>query len=151
FLEVVTNTGAAPTTFSVSLHSNLGSDGQESTASGFIATSSGDKTFTAADDWIVTDDQPGGDPTLLHVIGNPGAAQRPPSVSFPAGDLFYAWTLSLQPGETKIIMHFASQNPDQATALAKAPLLDLLPPGALAGMTALERAQVVNFNVGDGA
>ena len=29
----------------------------------------------------------------------------------------YSYDLTLEPGETGIVMHFASQNPDQATAL----------------------------------
>ena len=46
-------------------------------------------------------------------------------------------------------MHFASQNQNQATALAKAPELTALGRNALAGMTTQEVDAVVNFNLGD--
>ena len=59
--------------------------------------------------------------------------------------MYFSYHLDLAPGETKVIMHFASQNPDQAAALAKAEHLASLELGALEGMSDAEKAQVVNF------
>jgi len=148
FLEIVSNPGTSAVDFTVRLDSNLGSDGSESGSGGFVATSSSDRAFTTDDDWIITDDRPGSDPTLLHVIGSPGG-QRPSLTSFPSGSLSYAWNLSLAAGETRIILHFASQNADQAIALTKAPRLAALELGALTGMSSGELARVVNFRIGD--
>jgi hypothetical protein len=147
FLEIVTNTGAAPTNYTVAIDTNLGSD----SFTQLIGTSSGDNNFDTDDDWIVTDDVDGGsDPTMLHVTAGPGGAQRPSSVFFDtSGFLFASYDLTLDPGETKIVMHFAAQNSNQATALAKGDQLAGLQLNALAGMSAVEIAAVVNFNIGD--
>lgn len=145
FLEIVTNTTATAQDYTVSLYSNLGSDSQTN----LIATSSGDTAFDTNDDWIVTDDIDGQwDPTLLHIIAGPGG-QRPSSASLSGDDLRYSYNLNLAPGQTRVVLHFASQNQDQATAIAKAPTLRDLPDYALAGMTTTEMAQVVNFTIGD--
>lgn len=141
FLEIVTNTGSTATNYTVNLNTNLGSDGSTVIAN----TSSSDTSFTTADNWIVTDDYDGGgDPTLLHVIAGENAV-RPTTVSAPTGNLSYAYDLNLQPGETKIVMHFAAQNPNQAAALSKAPHLTQLGLDALTGMSDREIQQVVNF------
>ncbi|MFO0892785.1 MAG: FG-GAP-like repeat-containing protein [Isosphaeraceae bacterium] len=141
FLEIVTNAGAWPTDYTVRIRTNLGSDGNET----FVRTSSGDGDFDAADDWIVTDDyDAAGDPTMLHVIAGEGGSR--PSYAARFGDnLSYNYDLSLAPGETKIVMHFASQNASQADALARAPELAALGEETLAGMTGDELKLVVNF------
>ncbi len=143
FLEIVTNTSSSTVDYTVPIFTNLGSDGGES----FIQTSSGDSSFDSADDWIITDDyDAGGDPTMLHVIAGDGG-QRPVSASRYFDNLYYDYNLSLAPGETQIVMHFASQNLNQADALARAPELADLAEGTLAGMTTDELSQVVNFAI----
>ena len=128
FLEIVTNPGASTVNFTVSIDTNLGSD----SSTVLVETSSGDATFTTADDWIVTDDADGtGDPTVLHVIAGPGG-QRPTDVGGGNFDsVYFEYNLTLAPGETQIVMQFGAQNTNRADALA--------------GMTGAERAQVVNF------
>jgi Ca2+-binding RTX toxin-like protein len=143
FLEIVTNTSSSTVNFTVNLNTNLGSDSQTT----LVETSSGDNIFTPEDDWLVTDDfNGGGDPTLLHVLAGEDAIQ-PNAVSLSGDSLNYQYNLTLQPGETQIVMHFAAQNPDQATALAKAPALTALELDALAGISEEERQQVVNFSI----
>ena len=142
FLEVITNVGPAAARYEFTVENNLGSDGAEA----FVRTSSGDGSFTTADDWIVTDDaSAAGDPTLLHVIGNPGAPVRASAASKVPDLITYSWDLTLAPGETRIVMHFASQNPERAGTLTKGQQLARLELGALAGMSEAELLRVVNF------
>ncbi|MFM9024703.1 MAG: CARDB domain-containing protein [Planctomycetaceae bacterium] len=145
YLEVVTNPGTSPVSFTVQIDSNLGSDG----GTRLIGVSSGASTFGATDDWIVTDDGPGGDPAMLHVVAGPGAAIRPSSAGLSGDSLTYGFPLTLAPGQTRIVMHFAAQNVDQPTALAKGPLLAALPSAALAGLSSTDLEAIVNFVVGD--
>ena len=142
FLEVIRNAGGAAVTTTVRLDSNLGSD----SSTVIVGTSSGDTTFTVADDWIVTDDTDGsGDPTVTHVIANSSAVARPSAVSYSTGMLGYQYSVTVPPGETRIVMHFAAQSANRAAALAKATDLAALSRNALAGLTSDEIARIVNF------
>ena len=144
FLEVVTNTTSSTVNFTVPINTNLGSDGGEQ----FIRSSSGDNIVTTADDWVITDDGDGfNDPTLIHLVAGPGGI-RPSQFLYRPGEVLYSYPLTLAPGETQIVMHFASQNSNRAQALAKAPLLAALELDALAGMSSAERGLVVNFDAG---
>lgn len=142
FLEVVTNTGSVTTTYSLDIVTNFGSDSETRV----IGTSSGDAVFDPGDKWVVTDDQDAtGDPTLLHVIRGADAA-APSSASVGEDFLNFTYDLTLAPGESRIVMHFASQNPDQATALAKGPVLASRGEEALAGLSDDEISRIVNFD-----
>jgi len=76
------------------------------------------------------------------LVAGPGGALRPSSASLTSGndDLDYTYDLEIGPGETNIVMHFASQNPNRAAAIAKGPQLEALELGALDGMSDGERA-----------
>jgi hypothetical protein len=139
FLEIVTNTGTTATTYQVGISTNLGSD----SGTVVVGTSSGDQTFNTADRWIITDDfsNGGGDPTVAHVIGNASSAAYTP------GGLNYSYNLSLNPGQTRIVMHFGVQASNQANARTTVNSLMSLPSAVYAGMSAAEIAQVVNFNL----
>ncbi|UEM25318.1 S8 family serine peptidase (plasmid) [Skermanella mucosa] len=142
FLEVVTNTGAVTATHAVNIVTNFGSDFE----TGIVGTSSGDAVFDPADQWVVSDDQDGtGDPTLLHVIRS-ADAPAPSSASISEDFLDFTYDLTLAPGESRIVMHFASQNPDQAAALAQGPVLASADMGALAGLSDEEISRIVNFD-----
>lgn len=144
FLEIVTNTSASTVNYTVNLDSNLGSDSDTV----LVNTSSGDTVFNPGDNWLVTDDfDAGGDPTMLHVIAGEDGI-RPDAASLNADNINFQYNLSLAPGETQIVMHFAAQNSDQATALAKAPELSVLELDALEGISAEELQQIVNFSIG---
>jgi hypothetical protein len=145
YLEILTNPSAAPVTTSIIISSNLGSDNNTRIVVAPSATS-----FTYA----ITD-QSGicCDPLLAHIFS--GAAPRLPIGAFQFlnnnDDIFYRWdNISIQPGQTVIIMHFAVQrDPSDLTgtrAQADA-LANLTDPNALAGMTSAEKAAVLNFNV----
>jgi len=143
FLEIVTNTGPSTTNFTVNLDTNLGSDG----STVLVETSSGDTVFNIDDNWLITDDfDNGGDPTMLHVIAGEDGEIRPDAAALNFDNINFAYNLTLSPGETQIIMHFAAQNPDQATALTKAPELETLELDALSGMSDEELQQVLNFS-----
>jgi Ca2+-binding RTX toxin-like protein len=142
FLEIVTNTSSSTVDYTVNLSTNLGSNGETV----LVNTSNGDTVFNTDDNWLVTDDFDGsGDPTMLHVIAGEDGSLRPNTASLSFDDVNFAYNLTLDPGQTLIVMHFAAQNPDQATALAKAPELTDLELDALAGMSEEELQQVVNF------
>lgn len=143
YLEVVSNPTSNAITHTVTISTNLGSDG----STVVVGTSSGDSVFTVADDWIVTDDaDASGDPTIVHVLAGDGGVD-PGTVSSPTGSVNYAFTLTLQPGETQSILHFAAQRPNRAAALATADALALLGLGAVDDLTDAERAAVVNFDL----
>src|SRR6185312_8815383 len=62
--------------------------------------------------------------------------------------LSYRWNnLTIQPGQTIILMHFALQNAVQASAVASAQRLVQLPPEALAGLASNEILAIQNFAV----
>ncbi|GEM_PF-3380171 len=147
FLEVVTNLGASATNYTVRIDTNLGSDA----GTVIVGTSDGDSLFETIDQWIVTDDADGsGDPVVTHVIAGPGAAQIPSATStYPIGTISYTYDLSLNPQETKIIMHFGAQGTNRAAALDKAAQIASLSAAqdCLSGMTSAERSRVVNFTI----
>ena len=144
FLEIVTNTGSSTEAYTVAINTELGSG--EGTR--VVTTSSGDQTFDTNDDWIITDDGTGGDPTVVHVTA--GGSGSPTSASTTApidNEISYAYDLTLAPGETQIVMHFSAQDVDNANAVVSAVRLADLDQGALAGMSTAELAQVVNFDI----
>ncbi|MCA9170490.1 MAG: pre-peptidase C-terminal domain-containing protein, partial [Planctomycetales bacterium] len=146
YLETVTNTTTSQLTFTFSIASNFGSDGETIV----VTTSSGDNQLAAGDIWIVTDDQnSGGDPALAHVLSGPDSNSIP-TVSISGDQLTATYQLTLAPGETQVVMHFASQNFERANVTATANALQDLPPDALAGLSSDEINQIVNFRVGDG-
>lgn len=144
FLEIVINNSDTAAVHTVRIDGNLGSDAETVV----VGTSDGDFGLEITDQWIVTDDADGtGDPTLTHVIAGLAAPQLPSAVNL-AGDVIrYEYVLNLGPHETKSVMHFGVQSQNRAAALAKAPQLALVnaSQNSLFGMTAAERAQVVNF------
>ncbi|WP_270934322.1 CARDB domain-containing protein [Falsiroseomonas oryzae] len=150
FLESFTNTSSETRTFTVRIETNLGSD----SGTIGIATSSGDATYAAGDRWVVTDDSSdgSGDPTMLHVVAGDGNVQLPFQASRESSDdLYTRYSLTLAPGETRRILHFAVQNTNRAAAQAVAPRIAALDTelDLLAGLTEIERNQIVNFDLGD--
>jgi len=80
----------------------------------------------------------------------PGAPNGLVSINFANGDdnPYWAYRLTLQPGQTAIIMHFGVAQPSKAAADAKCAQLVALPANATQCMTATEISQVVNFAAG---
>ena len=146
-LEVFQNPTAAPISIDVDLSGNVNADR-------VTATSSGDATLDAADQWFVTDytTQPQA-PHDAFVFAGAGAALPPTTVSpdknFSSNLIpHYRWTrLTVPAGGRAILMHFISSSADDAAARATAVRLAQLPPEALAGLTAADAAAIVNFAV----
>lgn len=145
FLEVIENRGSATVALTAAIDINLGSDG----ATILVGTSDGDATFETSDRWIITDDADAtGDPTLMHVIQGTGASVVPSTVAAPAGGLQYTFPLSVPAGGKVILMHYASQNSDRASANLNATALSALGyDDDLAELSAEDRAAVINWDL----
>ena len=152
YLERLHNPGTSPIVVNVLVRSNLGAVNQ----SRVLASSSGDQTLSAQDLWVVTDDDlittPNGDPTLAFVLGGSGAP-RPLSAATLApltGEIRTEWqNVTVEPGETIVLMHFVVQQPQTADtgAITAAERLEQLPPEAIAGLSQEERDAIVNWAV----
>jgi len=155
WLNYFTNTGATPLTFNVIVANNLGSD-----ASTLIVTSStGSHTSPFTDTsatWVTTFQNWGfpaanqsSDPRLGHVLQSGGAPVPLSFIHFADGDdnPYWGYTLTLQPGETRIIMNFGVVQASKAAAKAKAEMLVTEPPISLQCMTPTEVAEVGNFAI----
>jgi hypothetical protein len=152
FLEVIENPTAAPITATIRIQTNAGSDG--STA--IFSSSSGDTAFTVADRWLTTDDGDGsGDPSLNHNFWGAGAALPPTAATMTVFDCAGTqgpavdFPMTVPARATRVIMHFAGQSANHATAQASARAIDVLPAGYLTGMTGAEINGVLNWRLCD--
>ncbi len=148
YLEVLTNPGATPITVDVAVDSNLGSD----SATRVVATASGDTFFDTADTWLVTDDDalatPSGDPSLAFVLGGAGASRALSLARVSSDSIALRWNgVTVPPGQTVVLMHFVVQQPRKTGAIGAAQRLAQLPPEAMAGLSADERSQILNWAV----
>ena len=88
------------------------------------ATSSGDLTVDTSDNWVASMQNYSGstssDPRLAHVFQNSYGSTRTSSVLFVNGDDNPTWTfnITVDPGQTVAILHFASGQPSKAEAEA---------------------------------
>lgn len=144
FLEVLTNPTNADINVNVRIEHNLSSDSRTRVV---VSPSS------TGNHYAVTDNSFGSEkPALADVFGGPGAAVPINAAYFINGYryAYYNWNVTIPAGQTRIIMHYAVQRPPSDTAGARAQaeaLVNLSDAKALEGMTAGERAQVVNFNI----
>ena len=148
------NPGTSPVTVTVTLATNLGSDGGTT----IVGTSSGDTTFTAADRWIVTDDTSDdtfSDPTVTHFLSGAGALQ-PSSVSNTVFNdsgtqgVLANYQLTVPGLTTRRLLFFAQLSSTKAIGLTNAQEFDdSLDSGseALTGIGETEQDQIVNFDV----
>lgn len=149
WMNIFTNTGTIPRTITMVASNNLGSDADTV----LDATSSGEITPTATitDTWVTSFQAysagTSSDPRLGHVLQGPNAPVPLSGISFVDGEdnPYWAYTFELAPGETKIILNFATGQPSRADAQAKAAELIGLPANALQCMTSQELSQVANF------
>jgi hypothetical protein len=128
---------------SVTVSGNLGSDNNTRIV---VAPSQTNFTYALTDqDGICCD------PLLGHVFaGATSTLARPVTQFMPTNDnVFYRWdNITVAPGQTVILMHFAVQRTPGDVTGAKAQaqaLVNLTDPNVLAGMSAAEKAAVVNF------
>jgi FG-GAP-like repeat len=149
WLDSVTNAGKVPQTVTVVATSRVGSG----TDTRITGSSNGNLIAELGDRWVGTfqNYQASGtspDPRLSHVLQGPGARVGLASVHFADGDplVHWAYTFTLQPGETGIIMNFATAAGTKAAAATQADLLAHLPWTALQCMTPQETSDVLNFD-----
>ncbi len=130
-----------------------------------IGTSSGDTQLTragaSADFWAVIDDdidasafQQNNSPSTAVVFSGPGAASPATAAGFQLdlangmGLQQTEWTgLTVQPGETIVLLHVLLQQTGNQAATDSAERLVELPPELLAGMSIDEAGQIVNFDI----
>ncbi|MDO9042136.1 MAG: hypothetical protein Q7U64_07330 [Desulfocapsaceae bacterium] len=147
WLNIFTNTGSTPQTLTTVTSNNLGSD----SSTKIVSSSDGNTTASITDTWVSTFQNYIGttspDPRLGHVLQGPGAPVGLAKTSFADDEdtPYWAYTFTLKPGETKIVMNFATGQPSKAAANAKAAELAKLPKKALQCMSPAEKSQVVNF------
>jgi hypothetical protein len=145
FLEIVDNDGDAPANGSVIVRSYC--------EAVFLASSSGDAVLAPDDDFIVCDDgeESWSAAVVSYVFSAPGAAAEP-SVASMQGPILeteirYGFELVVPPRGRSIVMHFAALRANRDASILDARELTELAPEMLAGMSAAERADVVNFAV----
>lgn len=150
WLNIFTNTGSTSQTITAVTSNNLGSDNNTR----MVSSSDGNMTASLTDTWVSTFqnyslDGTSPDPRLGHVLQGPGAPVGLASISFAdnGNNPYWAYTFTLKPGETRIVMNFATGQPSKAAANAKATELVGLPDNALQCMTPVEKSQVANFIV----
>ena len=91
-------------------------------------------------------------PALAHVFAGTDAAVPADAAHFQRldGTSYYRWTVTVPAGGSVTLMHFAVQREAADTAGAEAQaqaLVNLSDPRALEGLTAAERARIVNFRI----
>jgi len=130
YLEIIHNPTGAPITANVIVYGNLGSD----SGTYLIATSStdysppllvpsGEIVLDPINYWAVTDDSDGmNDPSLAHVWGGPKGKDHIDYLRLSYhDDLEYFWNnVTIAPGQTVVIMHFAVQQTNRANAISEA-------------------------------
>ncbi len=153
-LDSFTNITDQPVTIMVQVLTDVGSD--NSTA--VVEETSGNNVIDPSDRGFVTDEianQTGGDSSVGYVYGD-GVGLQPiaarPSLNSGKGpdEITVQFQLTLQPGETQRLLSYAFQNTTAAQGIADLTQFDDLLPtlssrGLLAGISAAERAQIVNY------
>lgn len=145
FLEIVENRDGVSRSGTVRMQSNC--DEQ------YLATSSGDAVLTPADDYVVCDDgeEVWSADVVAYAQSGPGALVEP-SLAQTEGSassrrIRHNFSLVVPPQSTMIVMHFAALRETRSEAVDAAAALTQLAPEQLVGMSAAERAAVVNFVV----
>jgi hypothetical protein len=150
------NTTGAPITVTVDDDNNLGSDSNTS----IQATSSGDATFDATDNWVISCQGATGpgsaceltaDPIITFAFQGPGAI-RATSVDTPGNgndNPNFRWAVTVPAGETRAVMVFVELSDTAAHAQADATLFNtnasLQTTDYLGDLTPLQQSEVVNF------
>lgn len=147
WMNIFTNTSGAPITFTMSVGNNLGSDSNTR----IVSSSTGDNVATTADNWVSTFQNFSGnsssDPRIGHVLQGTGAPTPLSSIHFADGDdnPYWTYSITLAPGQTKVILNFATGTGTKAAANAQAAALALLPASATQCLSNAELGEIANF------
>jgi hypothetical protein len=152
YLDTIGNPSAAPITVELQIESSLRGAVHHIVEPGATGST---YAVTLAPQSSLGDGENAGPairPALAHVFGNASALLHVDAVSFQRldGTSYYRWTVTIPAGESVTFMHFAVQRDPTDTAGADAQaqaLVNLSTPAALAGMTAADKARVVNFRI----
>lgn len=139
-VETITNTGSSSATFSATVGDNFYTDASTELSQ----TSSGDSTFTSADDWYVTKSASSTTrPTFGHVIS--GTGNSPDAVTNTSADIFTSsYEVTLDAGESASIIHFVVAEATDTDAIAVAKSLATLPDSAIAGLSSTQLDTLIN-------
>lgn len=159
YLEVLSNPGSTPITVDVQVNGGVSYPYFNSGVT--VATSSGGASLSAADNTVVTNDDPGNSPypltqaALGEAFQGPGAAAVMNTATyvlptFSNGyyypQLTYRWnSITVPAGGQVEFMHFTTQQTAEGQAVASVARLDQLPPEALYGLAASDLSSIVNF------
>jgi hypothetical protein len=153
WLNIIKNTSASTQTVRLQTSNNLGSDA----GTRIVTTSDGDTTPELTDTWVTTFQNFSGttssDPRLGHILRGPNGVVGLSAINFVNGDdnPFWRYVFTLAPGQTAIIMNFATGQATRAAAATQAAsLANLTNANALACMSAVEIGQVLNFKTDSG-
>ena len=146
FLDTITNTTTVALTLPIRVDSSLysGSGGTELHVN--TPPSATGNTYALTDSTVCCY------PALGHVFAGSNPPVPVTTTKFVTGDneIYYEWNLTLQPGQSISLMHFAIQRDTTNLAGAQTQaqgLAALTDPNAVFGMTTAEKAQVVNFRI----
>jgi hypothetical protein len=144
YLDELTNTGTGPITTSVMVSGNLSSFFETRIV---VAPSQTNSTYAMTDRIFCCG------PLVAHVFSGTSPSIPVTATQFSSnnGNIFYRWdNVTLQPGQTVIFLHFTVQRVDSDLTGAQAEatsLVNLSDPNALTGMSAAEKAEVINFQI----
>lgn len=147
WMDFFTNTSGATVTFTTITSNNLGSDSNTR----IVSSSSGDNAAQTSDLWVTTFQNYAGstssDPRIGHVLQGTGAATPVSLISFNDGDdnPFWGYSITLAPGQTKIIVNYATGQGTKATANAQSAAIAAFGANAQQCMSATELGEVTNF------
>jgi uncharacterized repeat protein (TIGR01451 family) len=151
WINVITNTGGAVEAVTVETSNNLGSD----TLTVIDDSTNGNTTAEVSDTWVTTyqdydSDGLSGDVRLGHVLQGVGVPVPMTAITMTNGlnTPSWAYTFNLNPGETVVLVNFATGQPSLAAAAAQSANLANLAGSALACLTPLEIARISNFDLG---
>ena len=147
WLNIVTNTGSAPTQIGVTLQGRLGSESDTKVTN----TSTGDSIITASDLWwttsqVLPEGQQSFEPKIGFAVQGAGAQVPPRSLGIDSTGLaIVTYTPTIAPGATAIIMTFTTVQ--GSNKQAKKTMEDVvgLPSTAITCVSEQELSQVVNF------
>lgn len=145
-VDVFENPGTTAITATLSYKCDLGAN----SSSVVVDSSSGDDMVDPSDFWAVTDEgvDGSGSPALGHLFQGSGALHPTSTAVFHnTDDLEWGFTATVPAGGRVVLVTYAVQANDRATATAEATRLAGLPADALAGIESLED-DIVNFAPG---
>lgn len=144
YVETLSNAASFDRQVRVRIESNLGSDNDTRVV---IHPSSSGNTFAVTSDGLT-----GTDPALSHIFAGSNAPVTVNALQFTNGNdsIFYEWNITVPAGQTVRLMHFIAQREPGDLAGAEAvarSLVTLTASNMFDGLSALERSEVINFDL----